>query len=82
MISVNLVVSAVVTRKDGWLYFFYKEIMFLLISDMLCTVVTRKDGSLYFFYKEIMFLLISDMILVIEVYIDMVLNRDKVLKIQ
>jgi hypothetical protein len=48
----------------------------------VCAVVTRKDGSLYFFYKEIMFLLISDMILVIEVYIDMVLNRDKVVKIQ
>ena len=52
------------------------------VNVVVCAVVTRKDGSLYFFYKEIMFLLISDMILVIEVYIDMVLNRDKVLKIQ
>jgi hypothetical protein len=44
------------------------------VNVVVCAVVTRKDGSFYFFYKEIMFLLISDMILVIEVYIDMVLN--------
>ena len=43
MISVNLVVSAVVARKDGWLYFFYKEIMFLLISDMILVIEVYID---------------------------------------